>query len=334
MSAEIGCPSCQRRLRIPPQLLGKRVKCPNCLTVIQTSAETASAPPWETASAPPSPPPDQSSPLGGSWASPSAPAGPAPAWGPGVAPAPGSPTAAAGRQGLHWYLILPAALSLGVPLLALAGGWCASGLALIVVAVCVSLALVPSLKPSWRAAGSWGTLGLGYLVALILVVVALVGWVRDLQRLKWQDYTSVQGRYSVRMPGTPRETVQQTSQAPGVRINVTEVLLPVHDLGFYVHYFDLPNAIPPQAEDQFYDQLRGNILSDFPGGRVAGEQRVVQNGAAGREFIIDMPRSVRVIRRIFVRGDRCYLVTVSGSGAKMQSSDPDIRQFFDSFQLH
>jgi hypothetical protein len=220
-----------------------------------------------------------------------------------------------------------------VPLLALAGGWCASGLALIVVAVCVSLALVPALKPSWRAAGSWATLGLGYLVAFILVMVALVGWVRDLQRLKWQDYTSVEGRFSVRMPGTPSQTVQQTPQAPGVRINVTQVLLPVHDLGFYVHYFDLPNAIPPQAEDPFYDELRGNILSDFPGGRVAGEQRVVQNGATGREFIIDMPRSVRVIRRIFVRGDRCYLVTVSGSGSKIQSSDPDIRQFFDSFLL-
>ncbi len=48
MAIELTCPSCQRRLRVPDELLGKTVRCPSCQS---TFAATANEP------APPPPPP-------------------------------------------------------------------------------------------------------------------------------------------------------------------------------------------------------------------------------------------------------------------------------------
>jgi predicted Zn finger-like uncharacterized protein len=78
MTLIIDCPSCQRKLRVPDDLLGLKVKCPSCATTF-TAGETASAPP-----PPPPPEPVTSGALDG---------GPFPSTSPGSAPEPApSPT--------------------------------------------------------------------------------------------------------------------------------------------------------------------------------------------------------------------------------------------------
>jgi len=63
MPAIVDCPSCNRKLRIPDELLGRKVKCPTCNTTFDAVAsQSGGAPPAPppggvTAAPPPAPPP-------------------------------------------------------------------------------------------------------------------------------------------------------------------------------------------------------------------------------------------------------------------------------------
>jgi predicted Zn finger-like uncharacterized protein len=60
MPAIVDCPSCNRKLRIPDELLGRKVKCPTCSTTFDAVASPAAAPPIPSAppaSFTPAPPP-------------------------------------------------------------------------------------------------------------------------------------------------------------------------------------------------------------------------------------------------------------------------------------
>ncbi|OAI41045.1 hypothetical protein AYO40_03945 [Planctomycetaceae bacterium SCGC AG-212-D15] len=56
MAEIVSCPSCQRQLRVPEQLLNQRVKCPSCGTLFDASSP-APPEPATVASVPPPPPP-------------------------------------------------------------------------------------------------------------------------------------------------------------------------------------------------------------------------------------------------------------------------------------
>ena len=45
MTAEIACPSCDRRLRVPEELLGKLVKCPSCQSTFTANVDEPAPPP-------------------------------------------------------------------------------------------------------------------------------------------------------------------------------------------------------------------------------------------------------------------------------------------------
>jgi predicted Zn finger-like uncharacterized protein len=47
MPINTDCPSCNRKLRVPDELLGKKVKCPTCGTVFQADESSAPAGPEE-----------------------------------------------------------------------------------------------------------------------------------------------------------------------------------------------------------------------------------------------------------------------------------------------
>jgi predicted Zn finger-like uncharacterized protein len=44
MPEPVQCPNCQQKLRVPDNLLGKKVKCPKCATVFEAKAKPAPAP--------------------------------------------------------------------------------------------------------------------------------------------------------------------------------------------------------------------------------------------------------------------------------------------------
>ena len=60
MPEVVNCPQCDRKLRVPEELLGKKVKCPTCGNTFTATAGAAVA--GESAPAPPPPPPPQEAP--------------------------------------------------------------------------------------------------------------------------------------------------------------------------------------------------------------------------------------------------------------------------------
>jgi TM2 domain-containing membrane protein YozV len=48
MPIEVKCPSCERGLRVPDKVAGKRIKCPKCSGVVEVPAETPAAPAADT----------------------------------------------------------------------------------------------------------------------------------------------------------------------------------------------------------------------------------------------------------------------------------------------
>jgi predicted Zn finger-like uncharacterized protein len=58
----INCPQCERKLRVPDNLLGQPVKCPTCGTTFTAAAAPVEAPPSPAPAPPPPPPPPQEQP--------------------------------------------------------------------------------------------------------------------------------------------------------------------------------------------------------------------------------------------------------------------------------
>lgn len=59
MPTVINCPSCERKLRVPEELLGKKVKCPSCGTLFKGTAADG-PPPEDDLEEEPAPPPERS----------------------------------------------------------------------------------------------------------------------------------------------------------------------------------------------------------------------------------------------------------------------------------
>jgi predicted Zn finger-like uncharacterized protein len=62
MTLIIDCPSCARKLRVPSDLLGLKVKCPSCATMFTATDTSSAPPPAESAPPPPGPPSLESEP--------------------------------------------------------------------------------------------------------------------------------------------------------------------------------------------------------------------------------------------------------------------------------
>ena len=56
MALTISCPSCERKLLVPDELLGRSVRCPDCRTVFAGEPNPTVAPPAPPAPPPPAPP--------------------------------------------------------------------------------------------------------------------------------------------------------------------------------------------------------------------------------------------------------------------------------------
>ena len=145
----------------------------------------------------------------------------------------------------------------------------------------------------------------------------------------WQEFSSPPGRFKITFPGQPKYSTQREPVKNQI-FHQFEVLQIPFDLGFFVHYVDLPPAPNPPPPDLFFESLRGGVLSDFPGGRLTREERVQVNGHLGREYSIAMPIA-QVIRRVYLVNNRMYMVTVSGSRLEQHRGDSD--RYFNSFQV-
>jgi hypothetical protein len=241
-----------------------------------------------------------------------------------------------------WYVCVLALVPLGLPLAAwgLAGlsdqalGWSAalwwSAAGLVGAGFGLLLALPRGLPTGARVGGVLGLIASSYFA---LAVVWLSGFGRQgIVPSEWAELDSAEGRFRIRMPGTPTREIL-TRPAPGGLPALTQfsVYRPRDETAFTIGYGELSEDDLRWASfDLRAARVRDNVLwASLPTGRIESERPLSVGGQSGIECVLCDPGRRVVIVRSCQCGNRFYLLTVSGPDTAAVRADA--RRFMDSF---
>jgi outer membrane lipoprotein-sorting protein len=148
----------------------------------------------------------------------------------------------------------------------------------------------------------------------------------------WTEFRSEEGRFTVSMPQKP---VSQASSfdTPQGRFE-QHAFTAAHDrLVCTVAYTDLPKLLAPAGNvDGFFASTRDEFIKEV-GGKLASETSISIDGHPGREIKVNVFRGeLRV--RMFLVGDRLYLLWVTTLDKSLESDTALFNKFFDSFKLN
>lgn len=157
---------------------------------------------------------------------------------------------------------------------------------------------------------------------LLAVAVCLVaGSVGSAQALKFQKFQSKDGKYSVEMPGTAKETSQGNRGKAEVRPVITKI--------FRVQYIDLPNAQGKQAQ-QVITVFRSGYRK---GATFTGDKVIALGKIPGREYTLEAGKNVHVRERMYLSGNRLYILHVVSFNDKSYLTGKEAEKFFGSFEV-
>jgi hypothetical protein len=148
--------------------------------------------------------------------------------------------------------------------------------------------------------------------------------------LKFQTVTPKGGRFTVEMPGEPKESIDQAGTDEeehtfGVALSDAKV--------FRVKYIDLVGwRIDPKNAQVILDVFREGFRQ---GARFEGDKEITlkKYGLPGREYVLEAEKGLFVRERLFLSGERVYILQVVSLGVKDFLSSKDADRFFDSFQV-
>lgn len=148
---------------------------------------------------------------------------------------------------------------------------------------------------------------------------------------KWQTFTSKEGRFSVALPGKPKEETKQATTPSGKKKEFrTFTLVSAPDRIYLVNYNDYPEAVvrEPKNKETAFDAIRKGL-----GGKVVSEKKISvgKNKSPGRELLIELPMKIFYRARIFFVGKRLYQTVAMGADEFVRGKKAD--QFFDSFKV-
>jgi hypothetical protein len=152
---------------------------------------------------------------------------------------------------------------------------------------------------------------------------------------QWQEFTHEQGRFAVKMPGTPKEQVKEQATPKGnLKVVVNGVNLPAEGKSYVVTFMDNP-AGPKDpdaavAHEKFLDPLAAGIAKGLKGvPRV--QARIKLDGHHGQELWIEIPEGDRhTLCRIYLVGNRLYQLFANWQG---EGGEADAEKFVNSFKL-
>ncbi|HZY85655.1 MAG TPA: hypothetical protein VFE78_12545 [Gemmataceae bacterium] len=143
------------------------------------------------------------------------------------------------------------------------------------------------------------------------------------------EYTSAEGRFAVRVPGTPRVTKETGAGGDTILATV------VQPNGRYVvAYLDLKteaNENPAKARERL-EKARDGAASQVRGAVLADRPITLAGKYPGRDVTIELPGKEDLVRdRMYLVNGRLYQVTVTGRKWWVESADTG--KFLDSFRL-
>ena len=174
--------------------------------------------------------------------------------------------------------------------------------------------------------------------ALLFAFIATVAGGRTLLTMgqpSWQEYTSQSGRYSILMPGKPKEQTQSLDSTART-LNMYTATFEDRAGAYLVAYVDYPaDMIRSGSEDYVLDgAVQGGVAN--VNGKLARQQEISLGEFPGREVELDSPTrgaqpALHIKARYFLAGNRLYQVLVI---VQQDQGLPDSAQkFFDSFRL-
>jgi hypothetical protein len=164
------------------------------------------------------------------------------------------------------------------------------------------------------------------IVLLILMCLPLASAGCD-NTPNWQEFTPKDGRFSILMPGTPREETQTISG-----LDVPTFWFDIGVETYAVSYFEPPTGTTDPANvDATLDAMRdSSILS--AGGKLLEEEAITLQNFPGRKLKVK-PQSEPgfVISHIFLVNERVYFLLYQSKKDDIPADNAD--KFFNSFKL-
>jgi hypothetical protein len=146
----------------------------------------------------------------------------------------------------------------------------------------------------------------------------------------WINYNSAEGRYSVRFPGEPKLSSQETTNSAGLKLSQYMATSGNSQLFCQVGYFDFPAGFDfAKARDGIVERLKGTLL---------GETTITLQGHSGRELRISAKEpdgtEYLVRARIYAVQSRAYFVQFITARSNTDASLAEIgTRYLDSFSV-
>jgi hypothetical protein len=149
--------------------------------------------------------------------------------------------------------------------------------------------------------------------------------------VKWQEYSSKDGRYTVEMPGSPKTQTftEQLKDDKGadlgpITLNAAVVELPRG--AFLAAWADLPPKIPVDLKKSI-EALAGRYQ-----GKIKGQPEDVEiDGFKGKSFVLDTTHPYgQAVGRVYQVQNRLYQLLVLGENVQGSS---EAERFLKSFKL-
>jgi hypothetical protein len=179
----------------------------------------------------------------------------------------------------------------------------------------------------WIAIASLALLGV--LVAAGFYVFSRLGRIPDAD---WIDVTSQEGRFNVKMPGSPTKQEQQRPALTGpLTIHMLVVERKSEDCAFMVSYFDVPELAMRDPQAMLIDGRDGEIQNSK--GTLRKSEEISLDGHPGLAFEFDLGDGKKGIgiSRIYIVKQRAYALLVIGS--KITPGSPEVPKFLNSFRV-
>jgi hypothetical protein len=148
----------------------------------------------------------------------------------------------------------------------------------------------------------------------------------------WSEFRSDEGRFSLLMPEKPRSQAT-TIQTPQGRFEQHAFIASHYPLVCMIAYTDIPrHLLVANNVDEFFESVRDQFIKEV-GGKLASESSLSLDGHSGREIEVHMFRG-RLRLRLFLVGDRLYVLSFANSDKALESDMETPNKFFGSFKLH
>ena len=160
-----------------------------------------------------------------------------------------------------------------------------------------------------------------FVPALVLILLAGCGY-------QWQDYSSMEGSFTCRMPGKVK-TETKTMHFPGGKLIMDAHGVELSNGAFMVAYMKMPRRNMPFD----YSACVKAMVRTWQGEVIYSKRGPVLDDISGVEFEarIKWPKDGFATGRVFVANNRVYMLLVMGTN--FRSDTPEVKEFWNSFKL-